>query len=236
MRERVIDLDGPAENSPPPGDPIPPSLRQMDLLTEAVRAIYIGCRRELTGAVDYGVNPMPQWDGGEDQFGVVRSAIWPRIASVIVRLEADPIEFIRAQFWAKRDEKTPKPNYLLSPEAATRWEEYRSKAQRDIKNQLNSDYHAVNTLFYSLTSILKWADDRALRYALLDTVRVNASALYRCCLATAGGFDDIVSIFWDRAVLQYVFQQRLYDEIWGDFVPGSLQMEANQLRSRLALQ
>ena len=236
VRERSIDLDGAGEA---PGLPLPQVLateaRHARLLAETVRAIYVGCRREMTGDLDYGTRPMPQWDGGTDAFGRITAAIWPKVAQRLITLGADPVEYIRAQFWAKRDGRTVTPTYLLGPQAATRWEEYRDKARRDVKSQLLAECTSVQVAFVTLVSAAGWPADEAMTFALQDTIKVQAGPLCRYCLAVAAGLPEAAARHRERAVLQYVFQQRLYDEIWSDFVPESLRAAATELRARLAL-
>lgn len=234
MREsRQIDLWPTAESVAP--SEVSPDVQLIERMSRQVRMIYVLCRREVSGNNSYGRDKMAAWDGGEDKFGTTRRPIWPRVAQTILAIGADPVEFIRAQFWAKQrmTGKPPAPNYLLSPEAHARWDEYRTYARDTVRRRLKADENAIRNGVQPLMLLLGWPRQDAYRYVVRDTRGVSASALYRYAVTLREGLAEDSAGIHDAALLQYVFQRDLYDTEWGGIVPDALRVEATALRSCL---
>jgi hypothetical protein len=214
---------------------VDPAVVLIDRMAKQVRMIYILCRREMFGDPSYGRSKMASWDGGENQFGTKRRPIWPKIAQAILAMGADPMEFTRAQFWAKQrmSNKPPAPNYLLSPEAQARWDEYQTYARDSVRRRLKADENAIRNGVQPLMIVLGWPRQEAYKYVVRDTRRVSASALYRYVVTLREGLLEDSSSIHDAALLQYVFQRDLYDAEWKGIVPDALRAEATALRTRL---
>lgn len=220
-----------------PGADAQPQRDRLQLCREAmplyIRRIYILSYRVHQGSEEYGKQPMPQWDGGEDQFGRRHNAIWPKIARRIVELGADPVAFVQAQFWAQKDGRPPAPTYLLSTEAATRYQKFQQEAREEVRRSYDADLFSVKRFFLPIMQRLNWDQARATRYALFNVTQVFATALFRYCLATSEGLTDVAEYFHNTALLQYVFQREIYDAAWGDKIPAGLRHEGDDLRARI---
>ncbi len=224
-QERSIELSDARDGSPE----ISP-----ELLADYVRTIYVGCYREFTGKMSYGQERMNTWDGGEDNFGKRHQAIWPRIATAILRQNSDPVGFIRAQFWCRRnDSRPPAPSYLLSQEATARYGAYLQQAPLAARREYEMGMRTIQGEVLLLTTGPGWEYLEALRYVLRSTVTVRVPTLIRYCLAANNGLTGLAAYFHDQALLQYVFQQEIIDEAWGIHIPAALRAESIQLRSRL---
>jgi hypothetical protein len=229
--ERSIDLDPVADE---PAEVVAPADASADRLSQYVRTIYIGCYREFTGKMDYGHEPMPSWDGGETAFGRNCRPIWPRIAERILAIGADPANFIRAQFWSRYgNTRPPSPTYLLSSEAEARYGVYLRQAPAYARRAHDADLRSIQTEILLLVSELGWDNRRAVRYALLNRLPVQASALSRYCLAVSENLPEVAVHFHDQALLQYVFQQDVIDVAWGAHIPPSLREESVRLRAQI---
>jgi hypothetical protein len=227
---RAIDLDPTLAGT---AEPVPEN-GITEQLGRYVRSVYIGCYREYTGKFEYGLTHMASWDGGEDSFGRRHRPVWPKIAEKIIHLGVDPILFIRGQFWCRRDDtRPPLPTYLLSDEAEARYRAYLQQAPAVAQTEYEADLRMVQTEVLLLTSRLGWEYKRALRYALSSVVTVQASALFRFCLAAAEGLWDLAQHFHDQALLQYVFQQEVLDVAWGARIPLALREECLRLRAAI---
>jgi hypothetical protein len=227
-RERGIWLD-PPEPVPvePPHDPL------VAATAEAVRALYVANYREFRGDPHYGREPIPQWDGGENQFGRRCQPIWPKIAKKFVEIGADPISFIRALFWNRgADNKPFAPTYLLSTEAVARYRTYQLQVTEDARNDCQRDLQTVQGEVRFVMRGLSWEYQRALRYVLLNkTIRV--STIVRYCLAAKEGLHEVTARFHDQALLQYVFQQDILNVACGELIPASFRQEGEQARRRI---
>jgi hypothetical protein len=83
---------------------------------------------------------------------------------------------------------------------------------------------------------LHWESQRAIRYALLETTAVVATALFRHAMAVKYHIVDVAQQFRDQALLQYMLQKPAYDEGWKGLEPGippALSTEATRLREQL---
>jgi len=229
----VIDLDGDPTRVEAVVPPVSVVDEHIDKMASYVRSIFVVCFREATNNPDYGRAAMADWDGGTNRFGKKCSNIWPKIARTIVEVGADPVDYVQAQFWARQGMKAPAPNYLHSPEAIERWENYREPALAQVERQLIADENSVTRSVTSLAHGMGWDHNRALTYTLKNTQMVQATALFRYCKAWSSGLNNISAYFQAAALVQYVFRQALYDAAWGDFVPESLRQDAVDLRSRL---
>lgn len=237
MREqRAIMLDD--DSGWPSEDPttaelgVHPHVRYSDALAKTVRSIYCICFRELTGSTNYGLRPMPEWDGGVNGFGTNKRAVWPKIAAVIVENDADPFTFIRAQFNGVRRSEPPKPNQLYGTAAITRWQQFHFQAKEALRRSLASDQNQIKVHVLPFTVNLKWETRKALNYVLRD-VKCGASPLVRYCTAVREQL-PVADVFRERALLQYMFQMADYDELIGEDIPQELKAEARQIRQRVA--
>jgi len=203
-------------------------------MAATIREVYMTCYREVTGKLDYGREDIPAWDGGEDQWGRVhKQPIWPKIAKRLTELNADPESFIRAQFWTARRGRPPVPSYLLSDVAAQRYQEYLKHAVTDTVEEYEREWASISAHVVTLSDALGWSRDRALRNGLLSKEHVNASPLLRYCVAVALGIDDVAARYHSRALLQYSFQQELYDNAWVGRIPETLRSESVEVRARV---
>ncbi len=229
-RERAIWLDAAV---PTPEEPTATRDPIVAATAEMVRALYVANYREFRGDPHYAREPIPQWDGGENQFGRRCQPIWPKIAKKFVEMGVDPISFIRALFWNHgADSKPFAPTYLLSTEAVARYRTYQQQAAEDARNDCQRDLLTVQGEVCVVMRGLSWEYARALRYVLLNkTVRV--SAIVRYCLAAREGLHEVTTHFHDQALLQYVFQQEIINAACGDLVPASFRQEGEQARQRI---
>lgn len=234
MREhRQIMLDPPPipVEAPPPPEP---DRGMLDQLEHLVREVYVLCYREFSGDPYYGREPIPEWDGGEDKYGKNHRRKWPGVVQTILTLEADPMLYIKAQFALAVSNRPPRPNQLCSPHAAATWEQYRSQVTAQLGRQLEANRQALRASADPMIAALGWAEDRAVRYCLNSTSMANLTPLFRYCLGSTMGWQEVTARFRERALLQYVFQKSVYDQSWGSFVPLELQHAAMELRRGLA--
>lgn len=201
-------------------------------LAVQVREIYCVCVREITGDSSYGVRPMPQWDGGENRFGTTRKPVWPKIVDTVIEIEADPVQFIRAQFkFVTNPSRYPAPNKLYNKDAKLCWARYRETIKSTIQGEIESDLNQVTINMVSLVEGLNWTNRQALNYVLRDFTVCTVSPLVRFCLARAAEL-PIAATFKEHALLQYMFQMTEYDACIQN-IPEDFKGEAKALRRKL---
>ena len=209
------------------------SRTSLEGMTALVRALYIDTRRLHNNERDYGHSPIPQWDGGVDDFGKQCRPVWPRLARRIVELGADPQRFIAAQFWAMSGRRTPMPNQMYNDVAVKNYEQFITNIEGELTRQYSIELRSITTAMVSVRSRLKWSYDKAMSYALDNMSRVQASALTRYVVAHDAGLEDIATYYHDAALRQYTFQQEAYDAAWGDRIHTEFRREGTELRANM---
>ena len=207
------------------------------LLIEQVRQAYILCYRAFKDDPNYGVGGLPAYDGegGRNRWGRRNpQAIWPRLARQVLKTCADPVTFVHAQFHAASRGRAPTPQMMLGERSEEQYRTYAANAVEELKRKLESDRASVQSLVLPLIrSDLRWDESRALKHALFNVVAVSASPLFRLCLGLEKSFDDVVHYFYGRGLIQYAFQQRAYDEAWGEIIPPLVRADGTTLRVRM---
>jgi len=203
----------------------------LEALAKQVRSLYCTCMREYTGDGSYGTRVMPQWDGdAEGTSGARTTSVWPRIAHCILQADADPYQFIRAQFYSCKLTRPPSPNTLYNDAAVEKYEGFREQAKKEIQRRVESDDNQVTVHTLPLTRNLGWPYQKALDYVLRDT-SVRISPLLRYCHAVAAEL-SAGEEYQQGALLQYVFQVNDYDAVLQQRIPTDLRVAANSYRSR----
>lgn len=206
--------------------------RCIDQLSKLVRTLYCICVTEFTGKTGYGSEHMLAWDGDPEGISGRRTkSVWPKIAETIIRCNAEPFEFIRAQFYCIRRDKPPSPNQIFNDAAIAAWENYRVSAKIALKQRIESDLNQIQGHVLPFIVNLKWDRTQALNYVLRDQT-CGASALVRYCHGVAASL-PIAAAFRERALLQYVFQMSDYDEVLGSQIPQELKDTATTFRQSI---
>ena len=234
-RERIIDL----------GPPLVPAelaareaaeLQQERTIADLgrlVRWVYMSLARAYKGDMEYGQRDIPQWDGGEDQWGKRHTNIWPRVARHILELGVDPTMYMRAQFTYVSRGRVPLPSTFFNEAAVTKYHRYREEWPQSQRREYDLALLSVRSQVEPYVAQLGWDYRRALRSALSNKVMVQASAMFRYCIATNEGIADVAEMYHDSALSDYVFQKTAYDEAWGERIPAVLRQEAEEIRATM---
>lgn len=200
-------------------------------LAKYVRTLYCICVREQTGNASYGKEPMLTWDGDpEGLSGRRRVPVWPKIAAAILAESANPEQYIRAQFVYNRLDRHPAPNTLYNDDAKERWRTFREEAKHQLKRQLASDMNQIQVHMLPFTVYLGWPSERALEYAVRNPL-CGSSPVVRYCMAAQAGL-AVADEYFERALVQYVFQMSDYDQLLTVPIPDRLKAEAIRLREQ----
>jgi len=231
---RAIELDDggfPTRLAPVDATPRPPD--PLDQLAQLVRQIYVVIRRNVTGDMDYGRDPIPRYDGGVDRWNKRYKPVWPKVAAHIARLSANPVAYIRCQFHGRnRHGKIVKPDQLCSPAAVDKFERYR----RDAVTMLRGALESQSTSMRAEMCVLEVSGKTpivAIEMAVMNIAAVNASALLRYCVGEEYHLPAVMRRWHNEALLQYVFEMAAYDQAWAGWLPKSLQEEGKDLLMRL---
>lgn len=200
----------------------------LERLSATVREAYCLSRRELTQDDSYGTSPIPKWDGGTNSFGTRHSPVWPKIAAVILEHQADPLRYVRAQFYSCFRSQPPRPNQLYGEEALENWKQFELNARTALEIRIKSDYNQLQVHTLPFVKNLNWSTDNALGYVLRDSA-VPISPIVRYCEAVAINLDCVIQHYEQPALAQYVFQIADYDKLLGAKIPEPFREKAYQI-------
>lgn len=232
-RRRVIEIDD--APTPEPERAADADVQRIDKLAELIRELFCSMVRDFTTSADYGKEKMPNWDGGKDRWGKNHRPVWPRLAKHILRLQADPMAYLKAQFNYATPGRSPAPNTLMSDRAVARYHNYIADAKELLARDLRFDVKSVKTRAKLLEHGLNWDFAKAMRDALQTHGSVYASALARYCMAVEYEFEDLAQVFYDEALIQYLFQKQFYDAAWAGCIPSQLRDHAAALLEKMGI-
>lgn len=230
--DRVIALDETIDVLQDTQPPVGSDAEHMQRLARHVRAIYCMCRREYGSDTNYGANHMPRWDGGETADGRNCKSVWPKAALAILQCNADPLDYVRAQFVGTLGHQVPKPNQLYNAEAVNRWQQHAEHKKEQIALKIASDHNQLKIQMIPLTVNLQWSTEKALNYVLRDP-RSGVSPVMLYCTAEKAAL-PIAAQLYDAALHQYFVRAAEYDELLGDLIPERLRQEGWRLRNQLS--
>lgn len=226
--ERIIAIDGIPEVVE---DDQPAKLTPFDMFCARIREIYCIFRRQKPGCETYGAKPIPQWDGGEASDGRKCQNIWPKVAHAILSCEADPLDYIGAQFALFPAGRVPQPNQLYGDKAVGRWRQRSHDAGESIERKITADLRRLKSYIVPFVRNLGWTRERAVRKAI-QSRDSGISPLTKYCVANHEGLPT-TSELRDAALSQYVFHLSHYDRVLGQQIPVELKEEALALRREL---
>tara|TARA_B100000700_G_C14896858_1_gene785434 strand:- start:405 stop:1091 length:687 start_codon:yes stop_codon:yes gene_type:complete len=180
---------------------------------------------------------LPRYDGGEDGMGRTHKPFWPKAAKYVVKHSLNPrrwIKFALETFQAKgyRDRRRfATPNVLVSDALRTDYELYVQELPERLRVELDSQSSTAMLRFRSRARSRLYgpSEEDALRSVLLD-LSLPLSALFRYSAAVSGDLHDVAARFFEPALMQYFFEQELYDDAWSGHIPDSLRQAAVEAR------
>jgi hypothetical protein len=204
-------------------------------LAGLIRTIFVANYRRtmiaLTGTHStWGEKPMAKWDGGTNDEGTFQP-IWPKVASLCLEYDLDPVSFVTAQF--RTNSRPPSPNVLLSPTAITRYEHALETQAEELRRKLMIYDRVFAQKAFELEHLLGCNKATAARAAIRN-MDADLSPLYRYSRCMRARDEESASRFHDAALIQYLCRHNAYDEFWGDLIPAILRDEAQRFLARFA--
>lgn len=198
---------------------------------EIVRSLYCILYRQYNPrAVNYGKDPLPQWDGGQDRWGRNHRPIWPRLADYFLQHSIDPHIYLYVQFAETIGKNSPSPNTLMSADSLLRYQAYMHRAEETLREDKARSALHVDRRLRQLED-QRGTDAQKILTVIMDETAVSACALFRYCFASRFDIAKAMARYFSPALRQYIFQPELYDNAWGvDFIPSQLRDEARRLR------
>lgn len=205
----------------------------LERIKENLVASYVLLRNAMCGA--YPASAARVWDQSEDAFGRRRRrSAWTQLAEHVLSVQADPYEYLYAQFVAQRT-PPPSPVQMRNRIAVDNWRRLQADAGRRLAEQLRAEQMKLAAAVTSLTVNLQWDVLRAMRYALMNPQQFSLSAVFRHCQAAAENLVEAAATTEAAAVVQYLAQEQAFDAAWQGFVPDTLRQRAAAIRQQLGL-
>jgi hypothetical protein len=207
-------------------------------MANTVRTYYIlEYRRHVEtkqggGPCTYGSQPIPRWDGGRDGQGkVYDKPVWFDIVRYALSNSISPILLVRGTFREWKSPTPPFPNQFANALSLRR-----ARMLADAYTVYSENLKMEDHRFKAATTVHQLYDkmdvEAAARRALNDPTN-ELSPLYRYCVGTIGGADDVAERFKQEAFRMYVFDREAYDATWGDRIPDELRKAADHFYSEV---
>ena len=200
-----------------------------------IREIYVRERRlfeqRISGRPSH-FHSGPQWDGGRGKSGRTYKPVWPRIARFLLEHRFDPEVFVRRQFQLHSGEYVIKPNQLYGEVALDRYYEMARVSRDEIVAALRGQQNALVRAVRQFQDMAMLEGEEfppsTIRASVLLEESAPLSALYRYCMARSEGLKEIARVYRAAAVMQYMRDAALYDEIWGAKIPEGFKTYARE--------
>lgn len=207
-------------------------------MEEQTRRAFYGIRFIFSG--DHNNNRLDRhykmWEGGTYGPGACFTCIWPDVVRHLVRICANPAEYIYLQFLAYSMGNYPlPPSHMLKPSdltTQTATHVYSRQHAPMTEQTWESSDEELGTLQLEVPVIVRdipWHRGHPWRHELHGIEGQWHTALYYYCLAAADNCQRLQEHFHDPALRQYAFQRAEYDRAWGTRIPARLRSEADQL-------
>jgi hypothetical protein len=209
--------------------------KSLEHLAEKVRIAYCAERdrweKERHGnPTGWGRKHHARWDGGQGGDGTRYESIWLKIAQQVVRCRLDATRFVRAQFQIRRAD-VPLPNALLGENALAIYYAQRQQGCSELVQLFayQKDRYALAMYEAARSERIASLGQKHLLKVVLTNLMLECSALFRYCIAKREGLQEVVDMFRQEALEQYLGQPDDYDNVWGEWIPHELRRDLDQL-------
>jgi hypothetical protein len=212
--------------------------QQIGELAVEIRHIWVEERRNhelrTTGVESgWGRKLMARWDGGKLSNGTVCASIWVKIARFCVEHNVHPRLLVRAIFEAKGNGTSPNPDEAQTSRALSLYHGFLTPYQLEQRVRiLQLEFDSERSCLTTEVAVQKrfgaprpdlevWRDS-------LSAPHLELSPLFRYCVAVNQGWDDIAAAYYEGASVQYNRWPDLYDKVWQQYIPATLQDETRK--------
>ena len=205
-----------------------------------IREVYVRERRlfeqRISGRPSH-FRSGPQWDGGRGRSGRTYVAVWPKIARFVLKNRLEPDAFVRRQFQLHSGSFVIKPNQLYNGAALDRYREVAKVSRQEIAASLRSQQNALVRAVRQFQDMAEIEGEifplSTIRASVLLDAEAPFTALFRYCMARSEKLNDIARVFRAAAVVQYVRDAAIYNEIWGARIPEKFKRYAEREYDKL---
>jgi len=214
---------------------------QLAAMAVLVRRIYFEERRRFIAARqgrddDMGLNGQvyPTLDGGEDKRGVKHESIWPVLARFIVDHELEPSSYIRGVFAAFKGNNPPWPTYFTNEKNLKRISQHCKADLLDVRIRFQNYVRRVNfEIEYRHQN--RGGDIGVIERGVILDPGIETEDIFRYCAAMSLGQFDLAGSYYNRAIVQYALNSKVYEEVLGVYLNDQFRKDAREFRARLSV-
>ena len=180
------------------------------------------------------IRSCPRWDGGEDpSSGKEFKPVWPKIIAAAGRENVDPVRLISAVFLYAVGPRPPEPLECCTEKALAYLKQTLKEGGDQIRGSLASNREVEYQVVAFSLPVGGASSQEELNLACrkaVGSVSAALSPIYRVCRAAQLSDKQLFSQYFQTALRQYVADQPVYDDVWGDFIPQELKDAAARYR------
>jgi len=154
--------------------------------------------------------------------------LWPRVARKCFQMGVDPISLVRFAFSKSVFKEVPEPTHLMGDKLFAEFRESQLQKGQEGAAALAAEKSYLSDRIAFLVAVAGKADVDAWADALTDA-QIGVSPLLRYCVAKSIGslrFEKIASVYEGDAAMQFVMNQRAYEENWEAMLPPGFKAKA----------
>lgn len=195
----------------------------------AVRWFY----EQRTGQVSYyGRRRIPKWDGGTDEAGKKHVPYWPKLAIGCLESRLQPRRLVKVLFQRHEGSTPPFPTQLLSDNNRRAYAEYQKGEIESVRLELALQQQVFATSMSHYVHTYRKTPELAAKLALVDSDQ-DWLPVFAYIQAKELGIKDLAAEWKTKAVYAYMFDEEIYDKVYGGKIPAALKTAAGNLRRSL---
>lgn len=209
---------------------------QLSSMAKLVRRIYFAERRRFVAARqgrdegDLSIKVIAHLDGGEDSRGVrFVEPFWPRLAKFILDHQLEPTDYIRSVFDRQVGNKVPDPGVFLRDQNVHQMAQLQRASKEEVRIRFDGFLMKVNFEIKYRCQV-RGDDQKLVTRQVIRDPGLEAEPIFRYCAAMLLGQFDMAGDYYEEALLQYVLNTEVYEEVLGKHLNDQFHRDAQRLR------
>lgn len=206
------------------------------------RECYCRCVREhhqTSGKdSDYGLTPLPRWDGGIDNQGVEHENVWLRVADFLYLHLVDPYDYIYFVFRKYGLSRYPTPIQLCNERYITDFNYRTLSGCENLARQFKELFGRFDIYFRARHKTIAdyripnmgWSEQMVSECCIQDET-LGYTPLYQFMKSFQLGLNDTAKQYRDEALVEYYQNKPAFDLAFGDSLPEDFKQEACRIYS-----
>jgi len=212
----------------------------LDDASKYIRSLYVNAVRKFnlrrTGFhSNYGMRPIPEWDGGKAKDGAYRQPIWPKLVKFYVKYDIAPEVAIEGMFryaLTAGARQHPSPLAVYGDKVVAVYERLRNDMVREKVAELRSCETCLSSEAYNQQLFFKMEEKEAINYVLQSTL-YPMNPLFRYAMALKHGFGELADKLKLAASSEYLWNHDVFGDEWKALLPSEFEAEILERRKAI---